>query len=64
MLGRWLDEQGLSQRAFAAQIGVHTSSMTDWLKGRWRPTLEAMLAIEQATEGKVPVRMWAAKIDT
>ncbi|MDB6454472.1 helix-turn-helix domain-containing protein [Falsirhodobacter sp. 20TX0035] len=57
-LSRYLDENGLSQRAFAALIGCSPSYLSEILKGSKRPGLELAVAIQRETARLITVEMW------
>lgn len=49
----WLHEQGLSQGAFARQIGVTRPTVSFWCCGRTRPTPASAKIIKKITRGAV-----------
>lgn len=53
----------ISQKAFAAMIGVDPSIVSKLLNGSARPGLELAVRIEDATGGAVPARSWVSKAD-
>ncbi len=57
-LASYLDENGLTQTAFAALINVTPSVVSRYLGGKLTPRLAQAIAIEKATSGAVPVAAW------
>jgi DNA-binding transcriptional regulator YdaS (Cro superfamily) len=59
-LGTYLKEVGISQKAFADQLGVDPSVVSRFIARTARPGLELAVKIEDATGGAVPARSWVA----
>jgi DNA-binding transcriptional regulator YdaS (Cro superfamily) len=63
-LREYLDATGETQQAFAARIGAHQGTISKLCGGPDRPPSlpgwSMAARIERATEGKVPVAVWAA----
>ena len=62
-LHQYLATRRLTQRAFAAQIGVKATTLHGWLSGRRPPNLRAMRAVALATGNRVRPNDWAAAKD-
>tara|TARA_R110002020_G_scaffold474099_3_gene704524 strand:- start:663 stop:872 length:210 start_codon:yes stop_codon:yes gene_type:complete len=58
MLKDFLNSSGLSQRAFAEQVGIDPSYLSLLVSGQKRPSLKLAVSIEKATGGKVPCVSW------
>lgn len=62
-LREYLDETGETQQAFATRIGAHQGTISKLCGGPDRPPSlpgwSMAARIERATEGKVPVAVWA-----
>ncbi len=52
-LGPCLRHRGLSQKAFAAELGVSEATVSAWVAGRTLPDMRKIPAIEAATGGAV-----------
>jgi transcriptional regulator with XRE-family HTH domain len=50
-----------SQTDFATKAGLLASMISHYCNGSRRPGLDAALAIEKASGGKVPASTWSAK---
>lgn len=48
-----------SVETFAEHIGVVPSTVYRWINGTVKPDSNAAVAIERATDGRVPVETWA-----
>jgi transcriptional regulator with XRE-family HTH domain len=59
MLKSWLSANNLTQTQFAARLGVSTPHLSLLISGKKRPSLSLALKIERATNGTVPVSIWA-----
>lgn len=57
-LASYLKDSGISQADFALAVGVKQPTVHRWLHGA-RPSWDKAVRIEQFTEGKVPVSIWA-----
>lgn len=57
-LGDWLEAKGLTQTAFAALIGSDQAHVSDLVRGKNRPRLDTVVAIEKATGGAVKAEDW------
>jgi len=55
-LRRWLRDTGTSQVEFAQRIKRSSSWLSGVLKGRSRASYEALVQIEEATQGGVPMQ--------
>lgn len=58
-LAAYLRTKGLTQRQFAAMIGVNQSVVCRFASNAATPKLKTALLIEAATDGEVPVSSWA-----
>jgi len=58
LLKRFLREQRLSERAFAARAGVNISLVHYAKHGKKRPGLDGAMKIERATDGAIPASAW------
>ena len=47
LLVKLLNEKGVTQYAMAKAAGVSKSSVTDWLKGRCKPSVCALVKLSQ-----------------
>ena len=56
-LTQYLAEKNITQGQFADMMGVTQSAVSKWVSGH-PPKRTLMQKIEQATNGKVPVRVW------
>ena len=52
-LRQFLNERGLSQRAFAASVPMQTSHLCEILSGKKSPSLEVAVRMIRATGGEV-----------
>jgi transcriptional regulator with XRE-family HTH domain len=59
LLRRYLDAEGLTQRALAERVARSEPTVSLWLSGENLPDVESAVAIEDATG--VPARAWAEK---
>jgi transcriptional regulator with XRE-family HTH domain len=59
-LAEYLKSAGTTQEAFAARIGRSGASVSRLVNGLQKPDFDTMLAIDQATEGKVTVADFAS----
>jgi hypothetical protein len=57
-LRTWLATSGVSQTRLAADLDVHFSTVTGWLRGHNIPRVRLWAAVERATAGAVPVLAW------
>ncbi len=57
-LKKYLKEAGLTRTAFAKLAGVDQSLVSRYITGKLKPSLDRAVAIERATDGKVPPRVW------
>jgi transcriptional regulator with XRE-family HTH domain len=48
-------------KPLAEAVGISQSYLSDMKKGNRSPSLRVAVAIEDATEGAVPVRSWVSK---
>ncbi|WP_274655650.1 helix-turn-helix domain-containing protein [Halocynthiibacter sp. C4] len=55
----YLQEKGVSQRDFAAQVGSYQSVISRLLRGTLRPSLDLAYRIDVATGGAVGMSSWA-----
>jgi len=49
VLKRYLEEHKVTQVEFAERIGVHQPTVSDWLSGRFKPSLANLQAISAET---------------
>ena len=56
-LRRWLHAHQLTQRAFAARVGLHATNVNHILRGRAHVGLTVALRLERVTQ--IPVAAWA-----
>lgn len=59
-LETYLSDVGIKPTAFAAAIGVAPSTITRILRGERSPSLDLVMRIHAATEGKVRAEDWYA----
>ena len=52
-LGAYLKREEISSSDFAARVGVSPSSVTRWVRGERKPSLEQVVTIERVTNGDV-----------
>ena len=53
LLKNWLENKGISQKEFAAMIGVAPSTIYRVITGKTRPKLDVARKIETLTNGEV-----------
>lgn len=58
LLLKWLNDNGVSDRAFARMIGCSVPSVGFWAHGRVLPGLVSAFKIERVTHGQVPATSW------
>ena len=58
-LGRHLKSKAIRQADFAAIVGLSQPTVSKLCAGISRPSLGVALLIEEATGGKVPVKVWS-----
>lgn len=65
-LSEYLKQNGISQRSFAATVGVDQSVISRLCadKGDAKPSLALAVRIEHETKGKVPATAWVFPNDT
>ena len=61
-LAEWLEQTGTTITAFAAAVGVDTSTAHNWMTRRRTPRLETAIEIERVTKGKVRPADFASEI--
>jgi transcriptional regulator with XRE-family HTH domain len=61
-LARYLDEQHVEQKDFAEQAEIDAAFLNHILRARKRPSLDTAAAIELASEGQIPARLWSVKV--
>ena len=52
-LSEYMKSEGLTAMAFAEMISAPTSTVTRWINGETSPSLDLIIRIDDATEGKV-----------
>lgn len=57
-LKEYLTQRGMSQRAFAACIGVDPSIVSRLTREEMTPSLQLAAEIEAATNGDIPATSW------
>jgi len=57
-LKEWLDLTGTTQVELEKQTGIPQALLSKYAIGRQRPHIDNAVAIERATDGKVPVETW------
>lgn len=57
-LKSYLTLKRMSQRAFAARIGVDPSIISRLTRGEMTPSLQLAVEIEAATKGFIPAKSW------
>jgi DNA-binding transcriptional regulator YdaS (Cro superfamily) len=60
-LPEWLRKHNESQTAFAARAGVSDAAVSGWVAGKHCPDIESASRVERATDGAVPVSIWARR---
>lgn len=58
LLQKYLKNHGESQRSLERRIGAPTGYVCHWLGGHRIPSGQWPFAIEDATDGEVPARVW------
>lgn len=48
-LRRWLEDRGMTQKAFGDLIGVSQATVSDYLRGEIAPTMESLREIQRVT---------------
>ncbi len=61
-LRAFLDEEGLTQQAFAELIGRQQATVSRLLNRTALPSLSLAVRIEQVTSGRVPVSSWTTSM--
>jgi transcriptional regulator with XRE-family HTH domain len=54
-LPAYLELYSISQKDFAEKVGIHQSSLNNYLKGRRVPTAQICVRIEKASHDKVTI---------
>ena len=60
-LDEYLKSTGISARFIARKLGVPDSQISDWRHGRRVPVYRNMIAVRDATDGKVQLEDWGLK---
>ena len=60
-LSTYLKRNKINQKAFAEKIGCSAPYLCQILGGKRRPSIDLMAAIQDATDGNVPVSVWLGK---
>jgi transcriptional regulator with XRE-family HTH domain len=60
-LARYLDEENIEQKDFAKLAEIDAAFLNHILKARKRPSLDTAISIEDASEGRIPPRLWKKK---
>ena len=60
-LAQYLEEKEVEQKDFAAEASLDAAFLNHILKARKRPSLDTAAAIETASEGVIPARLWSLK---
>ncbi len=60
MLAEFISKSGKTRSAFAEEIGISRSYLSEILSGNRRPSLELAVAIERKTSGAVLASSWIA----
>lgn len=55
LIGEWIDQNRLTVKEFAAQLGCHFSVVYRWIARETMPQLRWARAIEKMTDGQVTV---------
>lgn len=63
-LRTYLAEKGVTQRAFATDLGISQSHLNDIMTRRRTPSLMLALEIARVTDGAVPPESWAEEAET
>jgi hypothetical protein len=61
-LGEYLKRKGITQGAFAAQVGAHPITVAKWCTGVMLPRAGQLAAIERITEGEVTASALVASL--
>lgn len=64
LLKQWRKASGFSQSVCAKRIGVTQASWNTWENGVRSPQIEHALAMQDLTEGAVPVEAWRSVVTT
>lgn len=54
----WLQQRDESAAAFGRRVGIDRDTMSKFLRGKAKPSLETAVKIEDVTGGEVPPREW------
>lgn len=54
----WLEKEGITQRAFAALVGVNYPSMSKYCSGKMKPRADKIKKIQDLTNGEVKLEDW------
>lgn len=57
----YLEKAGIGQNEFAASQGITASTMSRYVSGIVKISLETALEIQKATKGAVPVESWVRR---
>ena len=57
-LAGWLAARNIRPIDLARKLGVSPAQVSEWMHGKRRPGIDNAYAIEEATEGEVPVSAW------
>lgn len=57
-LRKWRTDRKMTQLALASMIGTYSQTISDYESGRKQPSLESAVALEDATDGEIPARLW------
>ena len=52
-LAEYLQQENMTQTAFAKKAGLPIPRVNEWIKGKGRPTLDGLAAVVKATGGAV-----------
>ena len=58
LLDQWLRDKDLTQTELAVRVGTTRQAVSSWIVGRVAPGLFYGLAIEEVTDGAVPLESW------
>lgn len=61
ILEDWLAKQDMAQTDLAKKLGTTRQAVSSWCVGRVTPGLYYCLAIEELTDGAVPLEAWLSE---
>jgi transcriptional regulator with XRE-family HTH domain len=62
-LGTYLKTKSISHADFAFKIGTTQTSVTRYVNGQRRPSIEVIDAIDRETKGRVKMKDWFRELE-